>query len=61
MSSADATIRKSGRNDVEGGGFATLSTEKSQAASPTLHNVQQIGTDDVQRWVGYWTGKGFFE
>jgi hypothetical protein len=61
ISSADATIRKSGRSDVEGGGLATFSTAKSQAASPTLNNLQQIGTDDAQRWVGYWSGKGFFE
>ena len=61
MSSADATIRNSGRSDVEGGGLATFSTEKSQEASPTLHNLPQIGTNDAQRWVGYWSGKGFFE
>jgi len=61
ISSADATVRKSGRRDVEGGGFATFSTEKSQAASPTLNNLQQISTDDARQWVGYWSSKGFFE
>jgi hypothetical protein len=61
MSSADATLRKSGGSDVEGGGLATFSMEKSQAASPTLYNLQQIGADDAQRWVSYWSSKGFFE
>jgi hypothetical protein len=61
ISSADATVRKSGRSDVEGGGFARFSTEKSQAASPTFNNLQQISTDDARQWVGYWSGKGFFE
>jgi hypothetical protein len=60
ISSADAAIRTSGRTYVEGGGFPTFSTEKAQALSLTMKDLQRIGANDARRWIGYWQAKGFF-
>ncbi|KZP21530.1 hypothetical protein FIBSPDRAFT_1044071 [Athelia psychrophila] len=60
MSAADEAMRTSGRTDREGG-MASLSTSKSQAASKSMAEVQPVGVEDAQRWVDYWTSKGFFD
>ncbi|KZP04710.1 NAD(P)-binding protein, partial [Athelia psychrophila] len=57
---ADEAMRTSGRTDREGG-MASLSTSKSQAASKSMAEVQPVGVEDAQRWVDYWTSKGFFD
>jgi thioester reductase-like protein len=61
LSSADAVVRESGRKDMQVGGLAAFSTDKSQAASPTINDLPLVSADDAQRWVGYWSAKGFFE
>lgn len=61
LSSADVVNRKSGRKDVQAGGFPAFSTEKSQAASPTINSLPLLSADDMQRWIGYWSAKKFFE
>lgn len=41
-------------------GLAQLATEKIQGASRTIREMPALSTEDVQRWIAFWTSKGLF-
>jgi len=62
MALGDETMRAAGKDAEAKEAFcqAMLSTKKIQRKSATMKNVGPMGTEDVQRWVQYWTSKGLF-
>jgi hypothetical protein len=63
LSSADATLRASGKysKDAETGGLTMLSIEKAEAASNAFRDMHMLDEKDATRWVTYWKARGVFE
>ena len=47
--------------DREGFGLPWLDTKECVTACPSLNEVQQLGEDDVKRWLTYWKQVGLLE
>lgn len=60
ITEADLAIGRSGHTDAESGGLAKFATVKAQGISPTMKELAQIGTQDVELWVSYWNSVGLF-
>ena len=46
---------------VMGAKEVLFATDRSVAMSKTLAGMKQLGEDDVEKWLAYWSGVGFLE
>jgi thioester reductase-like protein len=55
------TITDGSKGPREALGFPILNLSKALQISSTLHssNLQQMGKEDVEKWIQYWKSKGF--
>lgn len=47
--------------ELEAAGFVRIATDKMQALSPTLRNLDPMDGDHPKRWIAYWHSRGLFD
>ncbi|KAF8555340.1 putative nonribosomal peptide synthetase [Imleria badia] len=60
LARGDEAIRNLGVGSTEAAGMTNFSTGNVRKVSVTMANMQAIGEDEADAWVGYWISKGAF-